>query len=210
VLGTSGVYPKNISSAVARYPPVDNSAGTSSDIVFGPFARSQATAKPWESFAKAQANGHDKNGGEAVFGPSTALSETTFDGKLLKGTDTVIGYDLKLGPVSIKQMHSVLNYETDGTQAGTKASGKLEFSGLGGDNSKVYTITVPRHCAGVSSARWVAANGLRPPGGPGVTGRPFGSCAAGAAALGPCGSRVSCCGVRSDRGEPVWSARRSW
>ena len=141
VLGTSGVYPKNISSAVAHYPPVGNSAGTSSDIVFGPFARTQASAKPWESFAKAQANGHDKNGGEAVFGPSTALSETTFDGKLLKGTDTVIGYDLKLGPVSVKQMHSVLNYETDGTEAGTKASWKLEFSGLGGDNSKVYTIT---------------------------------------------------------------------
>lgn len=141
VLGTSGVYPKNISSAVAHYPPVPNSAGTSSDIVFGPFARTQAIAKPWDSFAKAQANGHDKNGGEAVFGPSTALSETKFDGKLLKGTDTVIGYDLKLGPVSIKQMHSVLNYETDGTEAGTKATWKLEFSGLGGDNSKVYTIT---------------------------------------------------------------------
>ena len=71
----------------------------------------------------------------------SALSETKFDGKLLKGTDTVIGYDLKLGPVSIKQMHSVLNYETDGTEAGTKATWKLEFSGLGGDNSKVYTIT---------------------------------------------------------------------
>ena len=138
VLGTSGVYPKNITSAVAHYPPID---GSSADIVFGPFARTQAVAKPWESFAKAQANGHDKNGGEALFGPSTALSQTKFDGKLLKGTDEVIGYDLKLGPVSLKQMHSVLTYETDGTQEGTKATWKLEFSGLGGDNSKVYTIT---------------------------------------------------------------------
>jgi hypothetical protein len=141
VLGTSGVYPKNISSAVAHYPPVPGSHGTSADIVFGPFARTQALAKPWESVAKAQANGHDENGGEALFGPSTALSKTTFDGKVIKGVDEVIGYDLKLGPVSVKQMHSVLNYESDGSEAGTKASWKLEFSGVGGDNNKVYTIT---------------------------------------------------------------------
>lgn len=146
VLGTSGVYPKNITSAVAHYPPVPESkngggTGTSSDIMFGPFARTQAFAKPGDSLAKAQANGHDKNGGEALFGPSTAQSKTVFDGKLLKGTDEVVGYDLKLGPVVLKQMHSVLNYETDGTEAGTKASWKLEFSGLGGDNNKVYTIT---------------------------------------------------------------------
>ncbi len=141
VLGTSGVYPKNISSAVAHYPPVPGSHGTSADIVFGPFARTQAFAKPWDSVAKAQANGHDKNGGEAVFGPSTAQSHTSFDGKLLKGVDEVVGYDLNLGPVNIKQMHSVLNYESDGTEAGTKATWKLEFSGVGGDSNRVYTIT---------------------------------------------------------------------
>ena len=141
VLGTSGLYPKNITSAVAHYPPVPGGDGTNSDIVFGPFARTQALAKPWESLAKAQANGHDQNGGEALFGPSTAQSHTSFDGKLLRGVDEVIGYDLKLGPVSINQLHSVLNYETDGTQAGTRATWKLEFSGVGDDDSKVYSIT---------------------------------------------------------------------
>jgi hypothetical protein len=141
VLGTSGVYPKNITSAVAHYPAVPGGEGTSSDIVLGPFARTTAVAKPWDSMAKAQANGHDENGGGALFGPSTALTKSTFDGKVLKGVDEVIGYDLKLGPVTIKQMHSTLNYETDGTEAGTKAKWALEFSGLGGDNSKVYSIT---------------------------------------------------------------------
>ena len=146
VLGTSGVYPRNISSAVAHWPPVPDAknggaTGTESDIVFGPFARTQAKAGPRESVSKAQAFGHDENGGGQVFKPSTALAKTAFDGKVLKGTDEVIGYDLMVGPVLVKQMHSLMSYETDGTQAGTKATWKLEFSGVGGDSSKVYTIT---------------------------------------------------------------------
>src|SRR5581483_1781004 len=139
VLGTSGAYPKNITSAVAHYPPAPN-GGSSSDIKFGPFARTQANAQPWVSAAKAQANGQDESSG-GVFGPSTAATNSSFDGKLLKGIDEIVGYDLKLGPVLVKQMHSTLKYETDGTQAGTKATWALEFSGVGGDNSKVYTIT---------------------------------------------------------------------
>jgi hypothetical protein len=139
VLGTSGVYPQNVTSAVAHYPPAPN-GGSSADIKFGPFARTQATAQPWVSMAKAQANGQDESSG-GVFGPSTAVTNSSFDGKLLKGVDEIVGYDLHLGPVLVKQMHSTLKYETDGTQAGTKATWALEFSGVGGDNSKVYTIT---------------------------------------------------------------------
>jgi hypothetical protein len=146
VLGTSGVYPANVTSAVAHYPPVPATdtgvgKGTDSDIVFGPFARTQAKASAKEAFSKAQAFGHDENGGGDVFGPSTALSKTTFDGKILKGVDEVVGYNLTIGPASVKQMHSILAYESDGTKEGTKATWKLEFSGVGGDNSKVYTIT---------------------------------------------------------------------
>jgi hypothetical protein len=146
VLGTSGFYPRNITSAVAHWPPVPDAknggaTGTESDIVFGPFARTHAIAGARDATSKAQAFGHDENGGGQVFKPSTALSQTAFDGKILKGVDEVIGYDLAIGPVLIKQMHSVLNYETDGTEPGTKATWKLEFSGVGGDNSKVYTIT---------------------------------------------------------------------
>ena len=146
VLGTSGFYPRNITSAVAHWPPVPDAknggaTGTESDIVFGPFARTTAKAGPRESVSKAQAFGHDENGGGQAFKPSTALAKTTFDGKILKGTDEVVGYDVMVGPVLVKQMHSLMSYQTDGTQAGTKATWKLEFSGVGGDNSKVYTIT---------------------------------------------------------------------
>jgi len=139
VLGTSGAYPKNVTSAVAHYPPAPN-GGSSSDIKFGPFARTQSKAQPWVSQAKAQAFGQDESSG-GVIGPSTAVTDSSFDGKLLKGVDEIVGYDLKLGPVLVKQMHSILKYETDGTKDGTKASWALEFSGVGGDNSKVYTIT---------------------------------------------------------------------
>ena len=146
MLGTSGFYPRNITSAVAHWPPVPDAknggaTGTESDIVFGPFARTQATAQAREAMSKAQAFGHDENGGGQVFKPSTAFSKTSFDGKILKGVDEVVGYDFLIGPVLVKQMHSILNYETDGTESGTKATWKLEFSGVGGDNSKVYTIT---------------------------------------------------------------------
>jgi hypothetical protein len=146
LLGTSGVYPRNVTSAVAHWPPVPDSknggaTGTDSDIMFGPFARTQAKAGPRESLSKAQSFGHDENGSKDVFKPSTAIAKTTFDGKILKGVDEVVGYDIMVGPVLIKQMHSLMSYETDGTQAGTKATWKLEFSGVGGDDSKVYTIT---------------------------------------------------------------------
>jgi len=146
ILGTSGLYPRNISSAVAHWPPVPDAknggaTGTESDIMFGPFARTQAKAGPRSSVSKAQSFGHDENGSKDVFKPSTAIATTTFDGKVLKGVDEVIGYDVMVGPVLIKQMHSLMNYETDGTEAGTKATWKLEFSGVGGDNNKVYTIT---------------------------------------------------------------------
>ena len=145
VLGTSGFYPRNISSAVAHYPPVPDAknggaTGQKTDIEFGPFAHTHAEAGPRDAMSKAQAFGDDKASAGLV-GPSTATSTTGFDGKLLKGVDEVVGYDLHVGPVLIKQMHSTLSYVTDGTQDGTKATWKLEFSGVGGDKNSVYTIT---------------------------------------------------------------------
>jgi hypothetical protein len=145
VLGTSGVYPRNITSAVAHWPPVPDAknggaTGQKTDIQFGPFAHTHAEAGPRDATSKAQAFGDDK-ASQGVIGPSTALSNTLFDGKVLKGVDEVVGYDLHIGPVLVKQMHSIMNYETDGTQDGTKATWKLEFSGVGGDKDRVYTIT---------------------------------------------------------------------
>ena len=145
VLGTSGFYPRNVTSAVAHYPPVPDAknggaTGQKTDIEFPPFAHTHAEAGPRDATSKAQAFGDDKASAGLV-GPSTATSTTGFDGKLLKGVDEVVGYDLHVGPVLIKQMHSILNYATDGTQEGTKATWKLEFSGVGGDKNSVYTIT---------------------------------------------------------------------
>ncbi|HVW34929.1 MAG TPA: hypothetical protein VHL53_20520, partial [Acidimicrobiia bacterium] len=145
VLGTSGFYPRNITSAVAHYPPVPDAknggaTGQKTDVAFGPFAHTHAEASGRDASSIAQAFGDNQASG-GVVGPSTAKSTTGFDGKLLKGVDEVIGYDLHVGPVLIKQMHSILNYQSDGTEAGTKANWKLEFSGVGGDNNAVYTIT---------------------------------------------------------------------
>lgn len=141
VLGTSGVYPRNITTAKAHWPPVPHSPnggsyGTKSSTSFGPFAASQVEAGPRQVTSQAMLNGD----ASSPFGPARAFSKTLFDGKVLKGVDTVVGYDLRLGPVTIDKMHSVVEYETDGTSEGTKATWKLVFSGVGGDNT-VYTIT---------------------------------------------------------------------
>lgn len=141
VLGTSGIYPRNVTTAKAHWPPVPHSPnggsyGTKSSTSFGPFAASKVEAGPRKVTSQAMLNGDLSS----PFGPARALSETLFDGNVLKGVDTVIGYDLRLGPVTIDKMHSVVEYETDGTSEGTNATWKLVFSGVGGDNT-VYTIT---------------------------------------------------------------------
>src|SRR5205807_2185370 len=100
----------------------------------GPYVENEVNSRP-STFSFAS------DAYEGLIGPSTAISTTGFDGKLLKGVDEVVGYDLHIGPVLVKQMHSVMNYETDGTQDGTKATWKLEFSGVNGDKNTVYTIT---------------------------------------------------------------------
>jgi hypothetical protein len=142
VLGTSGLYPRNVTTAKAHWPPVPEAEGktgygTKSHTAFGPFAQSTVEAGPRKVVSRAGAFGD----AASPFGPSTAASETSFDGKLVKGIDTVIGYDIRLGPVVIDKMHSTVEYETDGTQEGTKGTWKLLFSGVGGDKDKVYTIT---------------------------------------------------------------------
>jgi hypothetical protein len=96
-----------------------------------------AEAGPREARSRAEAFGQSSN----VTGPSSATSHTVFDGKLVKGIDEVIGYDLHVGPVLIKQMHSTIEYQTDGTRDGTKGTWKVEFSGVGNDTTKVYSIT---------------------------------------------------------------------
>ncbi|MGH8973668.1 MAG: hypothetical protein ACRD0C_10755 [Acidimicrobiia bacterium] len=142
VLGTSGFYGRNVTTAKAHWPPVPEAEGktgygTKSHTAFGPFAQSSAEAGPRKVITKAGAFGDPAS----PFGPSTAVSETSFDGKVVKGIDTVIGYDIRVGPVVIDKMHSTVEYETDGTEAGTKGTWKLLFSGVGGDKDKVYTIT---------------------------------------------------------------------
>ncbi len=145
VLGTSGVYPRNPMAAYAHWPPLphaENGGATNQkdSTAYGPFANSSAAAGPRSADGTATAFGQ-KMSKEAGIGPSIATSHAEFDGQQVKGVDEVIGYDLTFGPLSIKKLRSVVEYASDGTKAGTKGNWLLEFSGVGGDSDKVYTIT---------------------------------------------------------------------
>ncbi|HLF40294.1 MAG TPA: hypothetical protein VI854_02350 [Acidimicrobiia bacterium] len=126
VLGTSGLYPENPSQAVAHFPPIEGGE-TKSQKQSGPF-NSSAESGPGVARAMAAAFG---GGSEAAgLGPSRAEAATTFTGKILSGRDEVVGYDLRLGDARINMLRSVVEYKTDGTEAGTTGTWKLEFFGI--------------------------------------------------------------------------------
>ncbi|MGH8999080.1 MAG: hypothetical protein ACRDY7_06770 [Acidimicrobiia bacterium] len=144
VLGTAvpGAVPSNPTMAKALWPPAAESAngpsfGSESKASYGPFAHAVSKAAPRKVTNAAMAFGDPAT----PFGPSRASQVSEFDGKAVKGTDTAVGYDLRLGPVTIDKMVSVLEYSSDGTDEGTTANWRLTFSGVGDDQTKVYTIS---------------------------------------------------------------------
>lgn len=144
VIGTSvpGAVPPNPTQAKAIWPPAAESSNgpsyrSDARTAYGPFAQSMAKAEPRKVMATAMMFGEPAS----PFGPARAVSEAVFDGTTLKGTESVVGYDFRLGPVTINMLRSTLEYASDGTESGSRVTWKLEFSGVGGDQDKVYTIT---------------------------------------------------------------------
>jgi hypothetical protein len=144
ILGTAvpGAVPANPTEAKSIWPPAGESANgpsyrSDSKALYGPFAQAVSKAEPRKGMAEATMFGEKGT----PFNRARAAQEAEFDGKTLKGTDEAVGYNLQLGPVSIDKMRSVVNWESDGTEEGSKATWILEFSGVGDDKDSVYTIT---------------------------------------------------------------------
>ncbi len=144
VLGTAvpGAVPANPTEAKSIWPPAGESANgpsyrSDAKALYGPFAQAVSKAEPRKGMSEASMFGEK----DTPFNRARAAQVAEFDGQTLKGTDEAIGYDLQLGPVSIDKMRSIVHWESDGTEEGSKATWTLEFSGVGNDKDKVYTMT---------------------------------------------------------------------
>jgi hypothetical protein len=140
VLGTSGVYPESPSQSLAHYPPVEGNDKAQEEKNNAPVAKTVAQADNGRGMAWAEA-GRGEFGDQVSMGPSYAQSQVTFDGKLLKGVDEAWGYNFKLGGALISNLRSTINYETDGTAAGSKANWKVEFFGIRNGDAPMGSFT---------------------------------------------------------------------
>lgn len=154
VLGTAvpGAVPANPTEAKAIWPPAAESANgpsyrSDAKAVYGPFAQAYSKAEPRKGFGEALMFGEKG----APFGPSRSLQTAEFDGKTLMGMDEAVGYDVRLGPVTIDKLRSVVKWHSDGTEENSSATWTLEFSGVGDEKNKVYTITRQGFASGGSS-----------------------------------------------------------
>jgi hypothetical protein len=140
VLGTSGVYPESPTQSLAFYPPVEGNQKSNAEKNNAPLAKTSAQADSGRGMAWAEA-GRGEFGDQVSMGPSYAQSQVTFDGKVLKGADEAWGYNLKLGGAVISNLRSTINYQTDGTAAGSKADWKIEFFGIRNGDAPMGSFT---------------------------------------------------------------------
>lgn len=154
VLGTAvpGAVPANPTEAKSIWPPAGESANgpsyrSDAKAVYGPFAQAYSKAEPRKGFAEALMFGEKGS----PFGPSRSTQAAEFDGATLKGVDETVGYDIRVGPATIDKLRSVVNWQSDGTEEGSSATWTLEFSGVGDEKNKVYTLTRQGLASGGSS-----------------------------------------------------------
>jgi hypothetical protein len=140
VLGTSGVYPESPTQSLAHYPPVEGNDKPNVEKNNAPVAKTSAQADNGRAMAWAEAFRGDF-GDQVSMGPSYAQSQVTFDGKLLKGVDEAWGYNFKLGGAVISNLRTIINYETDGTAAGSKATWAVEFFGIRNGDAPMGSFT---------------------------------------------------------------------
>jgi hypothetical protein len=139
VLGNSGgAYPENPTQAKSYYP-VPEGEQASIKREQGPFAATSAETGPGVAKASAAAFG---GGSEALgLGPSLATAISRFTGKVLSGHDESLGYNLHLGGARIDMLRARVDYSTDGTEAGTVGTWKLEFFGIHNADQSPGTFT---------------------------------------------------------------------
>lgn len=140
VLGTSGFYPSNPTTAQAFWPaPVGGRSADQHDD--GPLARTTAYAEPRRSVADAKAMNLGASDQGQGGGLTLAHSDSSYDGTVVKGTQTATGYGLGLGPLHVDFLRSQVEWKSDGTDVGSVATWRLEFHGLRNGGTPVYSAS---------------------------------------------------------------------
>lgn len=150
VLGTSGVYPENPTQAKAQYPAVEGGQSAKT-IDHGPLGRTTVETAEGRAYAESKEFGQVLSDQLAV-GPSTAVSDSVVGEKGVTGRQEGRSYDIKVGGTVIGSVRSLLEYTSDGTADGTKASWVFEFHRLQNGTETVWT----------ASGDGVAAHGAEP------------------------------------------------
>lgn len=114
-------------------PPKGTTADAHDD---GPLAHTVALARPASSLADARA-GLFAPGDQLAMGPSMAHVDIKYSGDLLKGLNQAAAYNVTLGPLHIDLVKSVVDWKSDGTDAGTVASWAVQFHGVTVDGKPV-------------------------------------------------------------------------
>lgn len=107
-------------------PPKGTTADAHDD---GPLGHTIALARPASSLAEAKA-AFVAAGEQMTMGPSMAHVDIKFTGDMLHGLNQAYAYDLTLGPLHVDLVTSVVDWKSDGTDAGTVASWTVRFHGV--------------------------------------------------------------------------------
>ena len=140
VLGTSGFYPSNPTTAQAFWPtPVGGRSADQHDD--GPFARTTAFAEPRKALADAKAMNVVSSDQGQSGGLTLAHSDSSYDGTLAQGSQVATGYDLTLGALRVDFLRSQVEWRSDGTDAGSVGTWRLDFHGVRNGNAPLYSAS---------------------------------------------------------------------
>lgn len=130
VIGTtSKSTPDNPFDARALYPAPGGALGESHAVHdYGPMQHTEAQAQPGRATADARVLGGSAGQGSGT--GALAHSEATYAGDAIHGSDMSAAYDVNLGGLHIALMRSLLEWKSDGSDAGTTATFTLQFHGV--------------------------------------------------------------------------------
>ena len=130
VIGTTSKgTPDNPFDARALYPAPGGALGESHAVHdYGPMQRTEAQAQPGKATADARVLGVSA-GPDSGTG-ALAHSDATYTGDAIHGSNMSAAYDVNLGAVHIALMRSLLQWKSDGSDAGTTATFTLQFHGV--------------------------------------------------------------------------------
>jgi hypothetical protein len=135
VLQSSGFWPGNPSESSADWP-VAGGGRTADQQDDRPLTHTVAYAEPKKATADARAVAVGSGGGL-----SFAHSDAGYDGNAVTGSEVASGFDLTLGPLHIDWLRSEIHWKSDGTDAGTVGTWKLEFHGVRNGGTPVYSLS---------------------------------------------------------------------